>query len=111
MKVYRIEKDKENGVWYNKKSEFCVVDEGLMHLPMPAENEVYKGIYRSSCPTVEDLLYWIPKDVQQRLKQRGYKLVEYETHDYFERPHNEICFNKTNFEYRKEIGWGQSEGR
>ena len=101
MKVYRIEKDEENGIWYNKNCEFELADYGLNHLPMPKEENVYKGIYRSSCPTVDDLLYWIPKDVQERLKAKGYKLVEYETEDYFEREHKEICFNKTNYIYRK----------
>lgn len=103
MKVYRYEipNDADNGVFYNKHCDYELADAGLNHIPMPKEDNIYKGIYKSSCPSIADLLYWIPKDVQKRLKEKGYKLVEYETKDFFERPNNEICFNKTNYIYRR----------
>ena len=94
MKLYRIEKDAENGVWYDRNGNFCLADESLAFLPMPSEPSVYKGIYKSSCASVEELLYWLPEHVQERLKAMGYKLVEYESDDYFSRDHGEVCFNK-----------------
>ena len=105
MIVYRIELNKDDGIWYDKNQNFKLADYGLNHIPMPKENEIYKTIYKSSCASIENLLYWIPKDIQDRLKQKGYKLVEYETKDYFEREHGEVCFNKTNYIYRIEKSW------
>ena len=105
MKLYRIEQNEKDGIFYTRNQEYKLADPGLTHIPMPYEPNIYKQIYSSSCSTIKDLLYWIPKIVQEILKSRGYKLVVYESNDYFEREHGEFCFNKTNYISRTELNW------
>jgi len=97
MTLYRIELDEQNGLWYDKNAHFFCKDKDLIKLPMPEEKSIYKGVYKSACANLQDILYWIPLKAQKRLKKAGYKLVKYETNDYFYREHGEVCFNKTNY--------------
>lgn len=103
MKIYRFEQDEHNGCWYNKDAKFHCSDKDLIKHPMPSEPDVYKGIYSSGCHTLKELLWWIPPLVAKRLVALGCKFVIYESEDYFEREHGEVCFNKTNYLSRKEI--------
>lgn len=103
MKIYRFEKDENNGCWYNSKSQFHCWDKDLIKHPMPSEPDIYKGVYSSGCHTLEELLWWIPKKVAKRLVALGCVFTEYESEDYFEREHGEVCFNKTNYISRRVI--------
>lgn len=91
MILYRIEIDAENGCWYNKNSKYHCSNPLLIEHDMPSEPEIYKGIYKSACATMEDLFWWISKEIAIK---NNYVLAKYETEDYFVREHGEICFNK-----------------
>ena len=103
MLIYRFEQDKDNGCWYNKDAKFHCSDPDLIKHPMPKEDHIYKGKYSSGCHTLEELLWWIPAEVAKRLVAKGCKFTLYESNDYFEREHGEVCFNKTNYISRTEI--------
>ena len=90
-KLFRLEIDAENGCWYNKNGEYHCSEPSLISHDMPSEPNVYKGIYKSACATLEDLFWWVDKELAKKNK---YVLAEYESEDYFEREHGEICFNK-----------------
>lgn len=91
MKLYRIEKNAVDGCWYNKNGKYHCSDPILIAHEMPSEPNIYKGIYKSACATLEDLFWWVSKELAKR---NGYILAEYESEDYFYREHGEICFNK-----------------
>lgn len=91
MTLYRIEKNENDGCWYNGNQQFSCEDETLIKHPMPSEPNIYRGIYKSACATMEDLFWWVSKEVAVK---NGYVLAKYESNDYFFREHGEICFNK-----------------
>lgn len=103
MKIYRFEKDKENGCWYDKNARFHCWDKDLIKHPMPSEPNIYKNTYSSGCHTLEELLWWIPKKVAKRLVSKGCVFAVYESEDYFEREHGEVCFNKKTYTSREVI--------
>ena len=102
-KLFRFEKDQKNGCWYNENAQYHCTDTDLRNHPMPSEPQIYKGIYSSSCETLEELLWRIPKNVAKRLVEKGYVFAVYESDDYFSREHGEICFNKQTAISRKVI--------
>ena len=94
--VYRFEHtDPTKGAWYNINGNFCCTHPTLKKLDMPYEPDVYQGIYRSACKNTSDMTYWIPREAAEDMLSQGYIATKYLTDDYFERPHGEICFNKT----------------
>ena len=103
MKIYRFEQDENNGCWYDKNANFHCFDRDLIKHPMPQEDHIYKGVYSSGCHTLEELLWWIPPVVAKRLINQGCVFAVYESEDYFEREHGEVCFNKTNYISREVI--------
>ena len=108
MKVYRIEKNKNDGVWYDKNQKYICENDILKTFPMPKQDNVYLSIYKSAGRSLDILLSFIPKEVQVELKKKGYVLAEYDTDDYFVKYYNgveEICFNKTNYKERKVLKW------
>lgn len=106
MKLYRIEKNAEDGCWYNRNGEYSCEEPVLINHPMPREPHIYKNIYKSACSTLKDLFWWVKKEIAIR---NGYVLAVYETDDYFYREHGEICFNKLTA-IRTELSFSELKG-
>jgi hypothetical protein len=107
--LYRLEStDKDNGLWYNSKGEFCF-EKGIgslgdscitKSLPMS-----YDGRYRqdgkmwfSSCSNQEDLTHWYSRQDAEELVNKGFIFTKYLAVDYVEYDMETVFLKETALE-------------
>ena len=111
--LYRLEsKDKNNGLWYDSKGQYCwgigaLSDCKTKDLPMGYDERYQKDgrQWFSSCSNKEDLLHWYSIQDAYNLINNGFVFTRYLATEYLEYP-METTFIKDTCLAREEINIG-----
>lgn len=102
-KLFRLERDSGNGMWYNTNGEFegsireICPDSKNAYLPMEY-SELYSAdgeVWNSACDNFEALLAWFPGTDIERLVAAGFKLYQYEVTKWVPLEFDEIIFSQS----------------
>ena len=107
--LYRLEStDKDNGLWYNSKGEFCF-EKGIgslddscktKSLPMGYDERYRQNgkMWFSSCSNQEDLTHWYSKKDAEELINKGFVFTKYLAVDYVEYEMETVFLKETALE-------------
>jgi hypothetical protein len=107
--LYRLEStDKDNGLWYNSRGEFCF-EKGIGSLDDSCKTKLlgmgYDERYRqdgkmwfSSCSNQEDLTHWYSKKDAEELIKKGFVFTKYLAVDYVEYDMETVFLKETALE-------------
>ena len=107
--LYRLEStDKDNGLWYNSKGEFCF-EKGIgslgdscktKSLPMGYDERYRQNgkMWFSSCSNQEDLTHWYSKQDAEELVNKGFVFTKYLAVDYVEYEMETVFLKETALE-------------
>lgn len=92
MKLYRVENlSKGNGLWYHINQEYAgtiiTLDLTNKDLPMPWNEQIKQGMYKSAAESIEQLRFWFSFEDLLKLRPAGFNLYEIDVED--------IIYNKT----------------
>jgi hypothetical protein len=107
--LYRLEStDKDNGLWYNSKGEFCFekgigsLDDSCKTKSLPmGYDERYRQdgkMWFSSCSNQEDLTHWYSKEDAEELINKGFVFTKYLAVDYVEYEMETVFLKETALE-------------
>ena len=107
--LYRLEStDKDNGLWYNSKGEFCFekgigsLDDSCKTKSLPmGYDERYRQdgkMWFSSCSNQEDLTHWYSKKDAEELVSKGFVFTKYLAVDYVEYEMETVFLKETALE-------------
>ena len=107
--LYRLEStDKDNGLWYNSKGEFCFekgigsLDDSCKTKSLPmGYDERYRQdgkMWFSSCSNQDDLTHWYSKEDAEELINKGFVFTKYLAVDYVEYEMETVFLKETALE-------------
>lgn len=81
MKLYRVENlGKGNGLWYHINQDYAgtiiTLDLSNKALPMPFDEQIKAGLYKSAAESIEQLRFWFTFEDLLKLRPAGFSLYE-----------------------------------